>query len=318
MIKHHKHNEIDKQKWDEAITSSKNPLIYAYSWWIDTVCPNWEALIENDYETMVPLTCRKKYGVNYLFQPHFTQQLGVFSKEKITSEKVEMFINSTPKKYSYIDICLNSCCHVNPNSSVGISKKDSSLAPKMTFSKNVNYELKLNLTYESLQKAYSENTKRNIKKAGKNALKIHKNKVGLEKIIQLFKQSNKAAKNLKKDYFEVLKKIESESIKRNLSEILSVHDETGKLLAAALFITSFNRKFFLFSGNSEEGKKTGAMPFLLDSFIKRNSETETILDFEGSNNPGLARFYQSFGSMETVYLRVKINRLPKPVKWLKK
>ena len=44
----------------------------------------------------------------------------------------------------------------------------------------------------------------------------------------------------------------------------------------------------------------------------------SMLDFEGSNDENLARFYMSFGSQEMKYATVRINRLPWYVKWLKR
>ncbi len=60
------------------------------------------------------------------------------------------------------------------------------------------------------------------------------------------------------------------------------------------------------------------MPFLIDSFIRQNAGKNITLDFEGSNDLNLARFYKSFGSKECAYQQVKINRLPFPVNLLKK
>ncbi|MCK4361546.1 MAG: hypothetical protein KAV70_07350, partial [Bacteroidales bacterium] len=80
MIKHLTYQQINKSKWDECIKKSFNGIIYGYSWYLDIVCKHWEALVENDYERVFPLTTGKKFGINYLYQPFFTQQLGVFSK----------------------------------------------------------------------------------------------------------------------------------------------------------------------------------------------------------------------------------------------
>jgi len=46
MIIYHKHHEIDRDRWDECIRKSFNGIIYAYSWYLDIVSPQWEALIE--------------------------------------------------------------------------------------------------------------------------------------------------------------------------------------------------------------------------------------------------------------------------------
>jgi hypothetical protein len=65
-----------------AIARSFNGIVYAYSWYLDIVSPGWDALVKDDYKSVMPLTWRKKYGIKYLYQPFFTQQLGVFSSDK--------------------------------------------------------------------------------------------------------------------------------------------------------------------------------------------------------------------------------------------
>jgi hypothetical protein len=52
------------------------------------------------------------------------------------------------------------------------------------------------------------------------------------------------------------------------------------------------------------------MFFLVDEFIRDHSGQDLVLDFEGSSNPKLARFYMGFGSKECVFLQLKINRMP--------
>ena len=64
MIQYLKHNEIDKKKWNDCIDHSVNNLIYSYSWYLDIVCPNWNALLEDDYTSIMPLTAGKKYGID--------------------------------------------------------------------------------------------------------------------------------------------------------------------------------------------------------------------------------------------------------------
>ena len=58
------------------------------------------------------------------------------------------------------------------------------------------------------------------------------------------------------------------------------------------------------------------MTFLIDSVIREFSPSKLVLDFEGSNDPNLARFYKGFGAKEVEYKSLIINRLPLPVKCL--
>jgi hypothetical protein len=88
----------------------------------------------------------------------------------------------------------------------------------------------------------------------------------------------------------------------------------NQLLAGALWIQSHGKTIFLFSAVSDEGKKLMAMSWLIDKYISTHSEKPLILDFEGSNNNGLARFYAGFGALNRPYQRVSHNNLVLPAK----
>ena len=50
-------------------------------WYLDIVHENWDALMEDDYERVMPMpVITKNWRISYIFQPFFVQQLGVFSK----------------------------------------------------------------------------------------------------------------------------------------------------------------------------------------------------------------------------------------------
>jgi hypothetical protein len=78
-IRHLKHSEIDLQKWDSCVQNAANALVYAESWYLDIVSPHWEALVADDYEYVMPLPVKRKFGIPFLVQPPLSQQLGVFS-----------------------------------------------------------------------------------------------------------------------------------------------------------------------------------------------------------------------------------------------
>lgn len=311
MIYHLTNNKIDKYKWDECIHHSFNGLIYAYSWYLDIVCPRWEGLVENDYERVFPLTSKRKSGINYLFQPFFTQQLGIFSKNILSEENTEEFLSSIPDKYKLIEINLNV-----------FNKIDGS---KHEVSPNKNYELDLIPSYDFLYKNYSGNTKRNLKTSEKSHLIINK-KTELQKVIDLFRtHRGKDIETLKDDDYNTFKKLMNTLLSRKIAHIWGVKSPQEELCAGAIFIESNKRVIFIFSATSNAARSNGAMTFLLDSFIRENAQRNLILDLEGSNDPDLARFYNGFGSTECTYYHYKKNTLPLIlsksvtfIKWFKK
>ena len=126
MIQYLTHNQINLNKWDSTIAECGN--IYAYSWYLDIVHPGWEALVEDDYQSVMPLTGGKKFGVNYLYQPYFVQQLGVFSKSSITPEMTQAFLDAIPSKYRFAEIRLNEGNALNDN--IHLSKGFNKIAVK--------------------------------------------------------------------------------------------------------------------------------------------------------------------------------------------
>lgn len=302
MIAFLKHSEIDKKKWDDCIRQSFNGNVYVCSWYLDLVHEGWDALIEGDYQRVMPLTLKRRFGITYYFQPFFTQQFGVFSISILNPDIVESFINKIPSHIKLID--------VNFNSFNKLGSDDYQILI------NNNYLLDLINEYPKLFSRYSKNTKRNLKKGIKNNLTFMKG-VTPENVISLFRSNRGVDINkwTDKNYI-VLQRIMYSAIHKGMGSTFGVYTEHNELCAAAFFLKNNNRLIFLFSGSNELARENGAMTFLIDTVIKNNSPGGRILDFEGSNNENLARFYKGFGAKKTTYQRLKINRLNFVVKTL--
>ena len=302
-IRHLGSHEIDRERWDECIRKSFNGIIYAYSWYLDVVSPQWEALVEGEYKSVMPLPTGKKIGIRYLFPPFFTQQLGVFSVNKLTAEDVHRFLQAVPPIFRYWEINLNTFNKVVGN--------DFEYRPNLT------HELDLIHSVESLRKSYAENTRRNIRKAEQQQL-ILTDTPSREEIITLFRTGRgRDVKALQEPQYDLLRRLLQALDARGKLHARGVTDKDGKLLAGAFFVDANGKVIFLFSGMGEEGKEAGAMYLLIDRFIVENAHKNLVLDFEGSNDPGLARFYRGFGAKECVYLQARCNRLPWPLSLLK-
>ncbi|MFH1005013.1 MAG: GNAT family N-acetyltransferase [Bacteroidota bacterium] len=164
---------------------------------------------------------------------------------------------------------------------------------------------------------YSDNAKRNIKKAVKNNIQVEKNISPLS-VINLFRENTgRKLKNLKDRNYHILNQLIQECISRGHAEVWGVLTKEKKLCAGIFWIKTNDRCIFHFSATNHEAKKNGSMFLLIDTFIREHAEKKIILDFEGSNKKNLAQFYKSFGAMECVYLQARKNNLPLIVKWLK-
>ena len=294
MIQYLNHSAIDKKQWDATIAECGN--IYAFSWYLDIVHPGWEALVEEDYDSVMPLTGGKKFGVNYLFQPYFVQQLGVFSKSPMTAEKLESFLKTIPSKYRFAEIRLNESNTLDRNIEV--------------FDYHRNVLLELNQDYASIRSNYHTNTKRNLAKAESFNLQLVDTVIPYH-VVALFTDNRGALLDKWGDAeYARLTNLTNVAVSRKSAFILGVTEKgVGQLLCAAIFMKTNHRITFLFSGLTEEGKQRQAMTYLLDQVIQRYANQPITFDFEGSDDDNLARFYLGFGGEEVQYPSYTNNRL---------
>jgi lipid II:glycine glycyltransferase (peptidoglycan interpeptide bridge formation enzyme) len=291
------HNNIDKQKWNACISACNTPIIYAQSWYLDVVAPSWNALVLNDYEAVMPLpTARKIFSVVY--QPFFTQQLGVFGKAKASD-----FIAAIPKKYRYVNVCLN--------------ENNSDVSGQYTLTPRTNFVLSLSSAYNELFAAYSSHCSRHVKKAMKQQLSVFD--VNNDEVVDFYvKEKGEATAPVTSSDYIRLKQLFSVINKHATLLSYQIKHPNGQVMAMAVFSVFKNRITYHLGAANEHGRKAGALYFLFDTVIKQNAGTNLLLDFEGSDISGIARFFEGFGAENRPYYRLVINKLPWPLSVLKR
>ncbi len=301
-IRYIEHKKIDFEAWDSCINRAVNGNMYAWSWYLDMMSSGWDALVEGDYETVFPLPFRKKAGIYYLYQPFFSQQLGLFSVNPITPEKVDLFLKAIPAKFLFAEFNLNSYNKPGPG--------------PWLVNQNVNHELDLIEPYDELKAKYKENTRRNIRKADKKGVTVNTN-VRPEDIINLFRNNRgKEFSHLKEHDYRRLQRLSYQRVGQNKAICYGAYTANNTLCAGAILFFSHRKAIFLFSGTDEVARTNGAMAFLIDRFIQDSAGNHLTFDFEGSNDPNLARFYAGFGAKALTYPSLVINRFPWPLKYL--
>jgi len=298
-IKYFTNDKIDKRKWDDCITNANNGLIYAYSFYLDTMAKNWDALILNDYEAVMPLTWNKKYGIRYLYQPPFTQQLGIFSKQVITENLLSQFVDLVKKRFRFAEIFLNSTepiANTNPCS---------------------NFILPINHPYQTIQANYKPTFLKSLKHS-KKSLPIYISSGNYIEAIDVYvKEYGKRMPHLHDEDYKALSLLCGTAFQNKILIIRKVVSSENKLLAIALLLKDKKRLYNIMSVVPKKSRAAEANYFLYDELIKEFSGEIEILDFEGSDIDGIASFYKKFGAIDQPYYFFRYNNLPWPLKYLK-
>ena len=296
-------SEIDVQKWDNCISNARNGLIYAFSFYLDAMSRNWDALVMGDYKIVMPLTWNKKAGIFYLYQPPLTPSLGIFG-DAINANIVNAFIESIPQKFRFMEISLNTGNDVGEIADGSIESI-----------KRKNYILRLRSPYQEIYDHYNENIKRNIKRAVALGCVAQRN-IAVEQIIMLVKDQFSSIIPLQKNLFVNFHSLYNLLSSQGKATTYGI-THNGELLSGAVYFYSHSRAFYILVGNHPNGKTIGTSHYLVDRFIADHAGQDLVLDFEGSDISSLAFFYRSFGATEESYHSIKMNRLPWYAKWMK-
>ena len=288
-----KRAEINILKWERCVNADlARAVVFAQHWFLDKCCKQWHAIIVDDYRAVLPLPIRRKFGVNYVYPPFFAARLGFFG-ERLTQTEINEVLNLVAKKFKWADLVFNS----------GISYKKEAVVSHKT------YILDLNADYNAIQKKYHESHKRNCKKGQAENLKLVFD-ADPKAIIDLFKNNRGKESYVgykEQDYNDLLNIIVLLQERRAV-EVAGICNAEGVLCAGAFF-TFWGEKYqFLFSGRDSR-TQSRSLYFLIDNFILRHAGENRQLDFNGSNNPDIARFYAGFGAKETIFNQLIINRL---------
>ncbi|HTR29614.1 MAG TPA: GNAT family N-acetyltransferase [Puia sp.] len=295
-----RHGEIDAGRWDRCILHSHSPVIYGRSFYLDAMAAGrWEALVMGDYEAVMPLTWRSKYGIRYLYQPAFVQQTGIFSLQPTTASLIDVFLRELDRHFRFAEIYLN------------FTNAHSMLDPR------TNFILPLDGPYDLLAGRYKKDLVRNLKLAQRTPLTY---------ITDFDLQT--ALRDFRSVYAAQLPAIKAEDYRRfgslciflqQQGQLLTraVLDQGGSPLCSAVFLRDSRRFYLLHSTTLPAGRDFEANHFLLDRFIREWAGSGMILDFEGSDHPGIAHFYANFGGVDQPYFFYRRNRLPGVIRWMK-
>ncbi|MFM7710488.1 MAG: hypothetical protein ACKO5C_06195 [Ferruginibacter sp.] len=306
IITHVTQDQIDRTRWDRCVQQASNARIYGETSFLDHLCDHWDGLIINDYESVMPVPWKQKWGIPYVIQPAFYQQGGLFGKHATDYVVLEHCIQHMRSRFRFAETTLNS---------QNLANSDNRL---YSLAYRQNFVLDIRNTFEQIELRYSSYLAHRIRRSQKNELTIRFD-LPANTIIQEYQQ--RYARKIKDftptdfarftRYCNYLKSI-------NRLHVLSVHTTEGEWIAGAILLCDQHRLYNAVSCLKPDGKKQGANYFLYDQVIRTFSGKNLLLDFEGSDIPGIAYFYEKFGGEKEWYPFIRYNQLPRIIRYLKK
>jgi hypothetical protein len=290
-----KRKDIDAVRWDTIAQASANGLIYATTGYLDLMTDQWGGIVIDNYRAVMAIPFRKKWGIQYVYQVPFIQQLGLIGTYD-NNELLECLklMQVTFKYGNYAFNFLNT---------IGVS----------TVAKN--YVLDLRQDYQTIAKAYRNDHRRNLQWDRIRHLEYRKTEAVAETIHLYRELYHHKFQHVPLQSFEHLIRFAQD---RPAEAIVREARENGKLSSAIFALKDDKRLYTLASATTERGKKSAANRFLLDRLIREFAGHDLLLDFEGSDLSGVAEFYEGFGAELQPYSIVKWNHLPLPIRWFKK
>lgn len=288
-----KRNLLDDAKWDQTIREAVNSMPYAYTWYLDALCSKWVGLVVGDYEYVMPLPLGRKWGLRYVYQPLFCQQLGVFYK-KHNDDIIELMIKTALQKFIFVNLNLNFDNVIK--------------VPVRGLSKKKNLIIQLGADHNLIREKYSDSTLRNIKKAQKAELTFATlDKKSAENFTDFY-VLNTAIKDasFKPRHILSLKKLVHQFIIHESGKLYVAQNRERQICAGVIVVETDSRIIHLLPSADDYARQNGGMHFLVDAVLQQYAASGKKYDFEGSSVESIARFYESFGAVnESFYVLSK-------------
>jgi hypothetical protein len=279
------HN-IDRVQWDACVASASEQNIFMYSWALDSLCDNWDGLVVENYEAVLPLPWRKKFHLlRYVYQVPFMTMLtlmgdhpGIHNIYKAITSKF---------RFAHFDIA-------------NITFQPLAKAAR------VDLFVPLDEPYTHIHERFTRECKKNIQKAIRRGCKL----LITDDLDMVFQTYHKAYGELQQDHLQgnYSKALVfcREAINRKKAQCYKiVQEQSGELLYAGIILHDKNRYYYWLGAPTETGRQCRATYFLIHSLLQQHAGSNQVFDFCGSDIPNVAHFYRQFSPQESRYHEIR-------------
>jgi hypothetical protein len=274
-------NKLDENKYNLCLHESINYVVYAEIWYLDILTNrNWYCYILGDYDAIMPVPFQFLFFIKVISLPTYIQQLGIFyGKDKISNASFQIFQKKIKSKivrgYAY-----------NEDNTLEYQPKGRLLC---------NQTIELNKEYTELIQDFRKDRIMEVRKYSNNF-----------QIIEL-KET--------KEHFKIINEYSALNSVRNISQLKLLvkelsHQGTGlhiigkintTIIGSIYYIIHRNRIYQIASVRSHRISRRHTTALMINTILKKYSNTNFIYDFEGSDIKGVQDFNSSFGAKEKKY-----------------
>jgi hypothetical protein len=306
-------SQVEDEAWNAFIASSPQAAPYGCTWYLDVVWPGWKAIVVTEKDQILaalPFSLSKKHGITYVFNPKFSQYVGLFfgnvEKKNATltfalkKRLVKSIVEALPTEVKVFNV------KFAPEFDYPLPFHWAGFELHTRYS----YWLDNQLDKQLLFKNFEERTRTYINKSVKNGLLVSQVE-DIGPMLELARQRNayKLEENLLKKLWAALRQ-------QKKGTALEVRDADGRLHAGLVYQQFQHKIIHLFSAFDAELGNQGGMSLAIWKSIEAAGPEVKIIDFEGSMLEPVENFFRGFGTKPVPYLEIKKNSLPKPVRWL--
>jgi len=294
----------DPDLWNACYSAASEPFPYDRIEYLDSLGVNWQAAVGEGLILPYALG-RSRLGYMQAFCPLGAQRLGPIGPAADDAGAVREALDSLPR-------CTRLRLRFSRPKDWGADRGWHGRRGGLErWTSSPNYELPLGSSYERLHAQFTSQTRRNLKNAHQNQLWEYSNP---EELWTYFVQNQGKKYRIPPGYERSMKSAMYHLLHQGRGAVWAAIGPGNQWLAGMFVAFSGDRAVVLFSATTEEGRERQSMTWLVNEFITMAVGRWSVLDFEGSSAPGLARFYQGFGAINRAFLVWERWNLPWPLR----
>lgn len=274
-----KNSNIQRDLWNQCVSSSFYPLTYAYAWYLDCICSNWYGIVDETYSFVMPLCVESKLNQLRIEHPALAPKLGYFTKKLLTKTDTEQILSILNNNFVSIKQVLNK----------------SNFLPNISSTKKESYFIELNADYTSIYERYSLFLKDILSKQAKLKDYILVGILPNEVVAFL----NNISFFEKEETYNQLRRVISYCISKRKIAIYSAFSKNNEIIGVGIFIHSvFTAELILLASVDNN---LGVKAMIVDKFIQDNSNRAITLNLEVDEE----NLWSDFGAK--IYYNYEIN-----------